>query len=381
MNILRKLALSFLSLVFLLSLSLTALFWSLNNSLGQRAVIKGWLDDSEFYARVVDKAVDELQKEIEKKDWSTSDAPEAIKSIDAEIIERVAGKVLNPSLLQNEVEKILDAVYDWLEGSSPTLDFTIDLTEQKTALAESITYELRTHLSGLPGCTLAELRNFSDPFSATCNPPNLDEKLDELRNGLMSSDDFLPDPTIHSSAIKVGETGDQKTIEESLQDLPKWYQKAKKLAWIATGLSIVFAAGIFFLSKSRRNGIKHLSIYLAISATLLLASGILIAKSTDIVNKYVKFDSSAEEAAGEIYTEFAKPLAVQVTGTLSSWQLRFALIYALIASGGIAYLIATRQRQDPDTATEPEHGHIPDAGEKTKPETGLRSKPPSTPKN
>lgn len=331
MQLVRRILISILTTFLMISLLLTALFWTLNNTVGQRGTVKDWLDSSGIYDDIIDQAADEARKSVNATNGS---------DIDGNMLARAIDKTFTPAFLQDKTEQILDGTYDWLEGTSPALDFTIDLSRQKTDLAANLTDEIRIRLNALPACTnLSELESF-DPFTSNCKPPELDARLQEFEDDFVNSREFLPNPVIHASDLKVGDGDNKQSLDEAFGQAPTWYRSARNLIWAAALTAVLSAIGILLLSQPRRTGLKHLTVNLSVAAILLLIYGLLLNRLSGFIN----FEQAAQQIGA------VKSLVEQVAASFAAWSFKSAGLYGLLAAGGIVYLILSRQRKPPTPA-------------------------------
>ncbi len=338
MRIARKIFLVITGFLLINVLLIAAIFITINNTVANRQEVKQWFVDSNTYDKVIDHAIEEL---IDNKAPESDGLMENGFDVDSEIIRRAASKAFSGEVLQNAVEKIMDGAYNWLEGDAPVLEFVVDFTSEKLALAENIVEEASIRLETLPSCSqtqLFEFRNDFNPFSIPCNPEvGIDEKLEEIREEFINNEDFIPNPIISAESLTVeGENGETKSLREALQDtdVQEWYQRAKTMLWVSIVASIVLTIGVILLSENTRKGLgKVATIYLIASLTVAV-TGIVSRGVTDFLN----FEQDSIENIVVL------PVANEASESISNQQYYIAATLATIGFAIIIYLALTRNK-------------------------------------
>lgn len=336
MNALRKLGLVVSAVVFLNASLLLVLFWTTNNTIAKREVVKSWITDSGVYDNVVDRIVEEVQKEVDNTTQTVTGGVSA--DLDVAVLQTAASSTFTPEVLRNAAETVLDGTYDWLEGTSTDIVFVIDLSEQKTILADKLAAEATNTLNSLPECTtvseLIENRNLS-PFDATCRPPaGYEDQVAQFRDEFVNSTDFFPGPVINANDFTIETPTGTQTIAETMPELPRWYTIAKQMVWVSLALTIFSAIGIVFLSKTKRLGVKKLSGILLFSAVVLATIGFLTNKSPELL----------QIGQDTIQETVIRPLVQELTNDFAAYHYMFAGLYALLCFGGFVYIYLTRQK-------------------------------------
>lgn len=341
MSIARRALLVIVGIIFLDVLIALSLFWTLNQTIGRREVVKSWFEQSGIYENIVDRIIEEAKKEVEP-----TESPQS-SEIDTELLAQAAKKTFTPVILRDTVETVLDGAYNWLEGSAQQLTFTIDFTKQKSELADNIVAELQTKFASLRVCSAADLPTNGDVdiFAINCRPPNFEQKLAEFRSEFVTNEDFLPDPVIAADELKIeNANGKKQTIDQAYTSLPERYQQAKKLLWASTVLAILLLPVVILLSKTKRAGLKHVAGMLLGAGLLVLGFGIAFNMSTSII----KFGEDS------LQQTVARPLAREITSSTAAVMFTVATIYILLAAAIFGYVFFTRQKniKAPETTNE-----------------------------
>jgi hypothetical protein len=260
MQFARKFFLSILGVILPLLLFATAFDFGVLRVAGSPTPVKKILSDSGIYNSVVSSALDQAQK-------STDTGGEV--SLTDPAIKKAAGDAFNPQVVQGSTEKVIDGLYDWLDGKTTTPDFNVDLTSVKTSFAEKVGQAAADRATTLPVCTAPPAS--TDPLSATCRPPTLTPAQigTQAKNDVLSSQGFLEHPNITADSVKKSDSG-QSVFDTNLKQAPKQYQRIKKTPIILSILTILTIVAIIFISSSRRKGLRRVGIILAVVGALML---------------------------------------------------------------------------------------------------------------
>jgi hypothetical protein len=365
MQFLRKATLGLCaSLLFSLLLAF-GLALGVQRVLGSPDSLKQALKNSNFYGNVVTGALDQVQKnqtQGEGGDQIPLDRPE---------LQNVVKQVATPDLLQTQVEQALDSIYAWLQGKTPTLQFSADLGEFKSRLADGMSGYAKEHLASLPQCTGGQPpADDFDPLSATCLPKgmNVNKAAAQVKDELLHGQ-FLEDTTINASDLK---TEDGKTLEEQLKAAPTAYQAATWSTYGAGALAVLFAVAVLFLSVSRRAGLKKLAIIFIGAGTLTAVLGWLV--------------SYGAERAETMLTDPLQQSAFQagqfLIGDLRTWWMGYGIGLLVLGVGTLLALYFTRPKAPsaPEKATELAGETFLDKPAKSEPAAPSKPKPPKPPR-
>jgi hypothetical protein len=228
---------------------------------GSPAPVKKILSDSGIYNSVVSSALDQAQKSTSANGEVTLTDP-AIKS--------AAQESFSPQVVQTSTEKVIDGVYDWLNGKTAQPDFNVDLTNVKTTFAEKIGQAAAARAATLPKCTAPP--ESTDPFNATCLPPTVTPTAVgiQAKNDVLTGQGFLDHPTITADSVKK-EGANQSVFEQGqLKNAPKQFQRVKKTPFILSVLAILAVLAVIFCSANRRAGLRRAGITLSIIGAFML---------------------------------------------------------------------------------------------------------------
>ncbi len=279
MNFIKKTLLGLSASILTITLLIFGIALGLHQVFGTPTAVKHALKDSGFYNNVVTLALDKAQKE--------QAAGEQKIPVDRKEVEQAIQKSISPEYLQTQTEKTLDSVYAWLHGKTKTLSFSINVGDTKTRLADGLASYTIEHLSALPACPAGSGSGEDvDPFAATCVPNGVDINTvaTKAKSQLLNSG-FLQDGDINASNIK---TGDGKTLQGQVRQVPKIYQIVVWAIYGAGLLALLCALAVIFLSRNRRSGIKKVAIIALPIGVLLTAMGWLASFGVGRAAKFAK---------------------------------------------------------------------------------------------
>jgi protein-S-isoprenylcysteine O-methyltransferase Ste14 len=321
MHFVRRSFLVLVGVVLPFLLFATALDFGVLRVAGSPEPVKKILADSGIYSSLVSSALDQAQK-------STSNSGEV--SLTDPAIKKAAQESFSPQVVQSSTEKVINGVYDWLDGKTSEPDFSVDLTSTKTTFAEKVGQAAKTRAAGLPVCTSAPAS--TDPLSATCLPPGVTPTQigEQAKNSVLSGQGFLEHPNITAGSIKNSNSG-QSVFDTSLKDAPKRYRLAKKTPFILSGLTILAVLAVIFLHSSRRQGLRRAGIIVAAAGVFMLffAWSLNRAVAENVIPK-ISLDN-------KVLTGNVQILASEVTQKIDQNYWIFAIGY--LALGILAILV------------------------------------------
>jgi hypothetical protein len=158
--------------------------------------------------------------------------------------------------LKNSAETVINAFYDWLENKTPSLNFEIDLTNNKQILAEGLSNFAINRLQSLPVCT--EIPAQLDPFSSVCQPPNInyEEERVNIEQQLIAESGFLDEPIITQDNF-ISNEGESSFIEEYRQ-IPTLYSLTKSSPVYIALVLLMLALIVIFTSSTKKIGIRKI---------------------------------------------------------------------------------------------------------------------------
>lgn len=347
MNIFKKIVTGFIA--GLLSLALFGMAWANIGlrTIHDREVVKGWFEKSDFYHQVVDVVLEKARDSATEQDEQQKSDSVGSLPVNDPAIQSIAKQAFSPDLLKTSVESLLDGSYDWLDGTTKDIAFSIDLTSAKQQLADGLGAYVTNRTTALPVCTPAQTGDF-DGFTATCRPSALSAAAAgaNFTSDLLKQD-FLKDPIITSSKLKVKDDEGREVAlssDKKATAVKTAYQRSTQLPLALATLSLLLVLGIVFVSSDRLKGIRKASHVFLVNglALLILFAGVgfSLTKGTD---------SLAETGAKtpqqtKLMIDFAKAVVSDIKGALLIYTVAFIVIG--IAGIVLARLLKTKISSD-----------------------------------
>lgn len=245
MILIRSLILFLSNLIFRLALFFSISILTFLSIYTSRTYIPTVLDSNNAYERFIPSIL-----ETNKEQSLTSRGSVTLGDSD---VQRIITEAIPAEKIKQSVETINASFYKWLEGDTPTLEFSISLVENKQKLAEGLAGYAISRLEQLPEC-VGEGPETIDPFTATCKPANMDLEAERqyLIEELYSATSFIEDTEITASKVI-------DLQNEQIQNVPFYYSLAR-LSWIPLGLILTLSAGIVVLiSSNTKRGLRKIA--------------------------------------------------------------------------------------------------------------------------
>jgi DNA-binding protein Fis len=300
--------------------------WSLQQYFGTSAHIKQWLVESQVYPAIQTEIITQSVN-------NTAGQGEGI-TLSEPLVKQALERSITEAYVRESAEQVIDGTYAWLDGTTATPVYEIDVTPVKTAFADSIITSANTRLKDLPDCILPDQATTTDPFKVNCNPPASirTSELDRLRKEIATNPDFLPqnitaetynlDQSAQSTAVNVG-----TPWYENVSYLPTLFQWTVRGPVIFLMFGVLSAASIVLLSTSRRAGVRR-------TATTVLSSSLALALSSVALLFTVRYIKGPSQGQSSALMDPILEVFRLASTALGQWQLITCLVLALI-SGGI----------------------------------------------
>ncbi len=358
MNILRRMAVAVLASI--LALSLLGLVWShaANSTIRDKDTVKNWLEQSGLYENLVNSILDESLKSASNSQNIPLNDPR---------VRQIANETFGPEFVQENVEIVLDSVFGWLNGETAKPEFKIDLNDAKLKLASELETYATELASSLPPCSPEETRQLAtsggvDVFSATCLPIGVSPAQvgAELKQEVLSSDQFLSDTSFDSNDLKVDQNGQQLPLNETeqLQQIKTGYSFGLLLPYIF-GLSALFSSiGIIALSSTKRRGVNRVG-------GALLVSGLIVGTVWFTLDRSAAWFSGKTSLVGEsnLGQEVAGNILQSIRNDIGGLLLTYVAFYVLFGAGCllVAYFYKrpkTDEVEKPKETSKPETASV-----------------------
>jgi hypothetical protein len=340
MNWVRKGFVQLFAVILLISLLGLSVSLALNQNLGRPEPVKSWLAESKIY----DNLVSDLISDAAKTD------SERAALYNSQAVLQLADRTFTKDLVSQSVGTIVDSNYAWLRGSTPTPNFSIDLTKQREAFAAQVGNYVQIRLSTLPACTATELTQLQlpvDPLTIQCRPATINATTEGNRvSREILASSFLSNPVI--TATTLGQEGAQPYYAD-LTQLPRAYQTTQKLPIVFGVTALLSIVAILLVAVTRRKGIRRIGATFVATGLILIIGKFASASALTTVKTRSVEQQGIEGVMRQPYVDL-----IDRAGAAIMQDILFAGI-ACMALGFIAiiYLLATRQRQHTAPAAAP----------------------------
>lgn len=234
-------------LILLISVALWVLAATLQMTLLNRDTVKQWGAESGAYEKLVETL------EINQVD--------ATGMVSGDMLRQAIGRTFTPTYIQEQTEVIVDAAYDWVDGSATEITYTIPIHERRDEFIANLAAVIEEKVQGLPQCG----------------------------GSLSLNDDCIPRAyTVETYAMSVAEqtAKDSELFEEPLTSidaepidavkaLPILASFTAMAVWLLPIVIVLAGAGYVLLSKEWRRGIINLGKRFVFSSTTLVVIGAL----------------------------------------------------------------------------------------------------------
>ncbi len=300
-------------LLFIMSSAI--LFWvtltTFQATLLNRQVVFGWLSDSGVYGKFIDTIVT----------FQAGDGQTENNIIDQKSVKDALQLTLTPSFIRQSTEKALGATYDWLDGTSSKIDFSIPLAEKRQEFIANLATVIQPKLAALPPCNTKI--NISTNATIHCLPANQTAQQmaqSMAEQSLGASGEFLAAPITPDVVL-------QSLNAPQLENPLSWLHGSLKLTSmlvIALPIVTILAAGLFvLLSEDKKKGIIAAAQYVLFNVIFFVVIGGVV---WYFGGTFDVGDTSP------IMTNIVLPLLHRVLPTIGMWY--------VITSGAVTLLCA-----------------------------------------
>lgn len=352
MNILRRMALATLGTIMLFALLGAAWSHVTKATLGNRDAVKRWLNESQFYDRVATSVLEQASKGHAESDKQSI-------PVDDPNVRQIVNTAFSPDFLQRSIESVLDGTYNWLEGNSDKPEFRVDLADAKQRLADGLGNYAVSRAASLPACTAAQSAQLSqegfDALNAPCLPPGVNPQTAaaDLRNQIITSEDFLGETSFSGDDLKVTSNGREVSIDQAAEfkRLQSAYQ-AGLLAPLLLGLTAVAAAVVIvFLSSSKKSGLIRAGLISLTAGLLLAISWGVLASGSNWLSKRAADLGGESSVSRELAADMVQAVIADITGVLRWYAIGLALLGLALIVG--IKVINRGRKPEPDKPTDP----------------------------
>lgn len=315
MNFWRAILASLLSLACTVAVSTYVTLQTLNTTVLNRDVVKGWLDKSGAYPHLLNTVLasnDTAQQAL------TATSGSAVTSDD---IKSALNQTLSADYVKQSSEKVIDSAYDWLNGKSPDISFEINTTQKKDTFVANLSGVLEPQLAQLPQCTSAVQFQTNNP---PCLPPGTTPKqaADELATDAANQASIFRKP-VTDSTVAQASNNSSLTNNSQAQNIQSVASNIKNwLLWLPI-IAVLSGALMILLSQHKLKAGKHLAGRLTWGLGITCLVGLLVASvgKTFSVSNFVSGTNNA------VLSQVVEPVIHQAAPAIGN---RLALVSGIL---------------------------------------------------
>lgn len=240
---LRRFSVSLLIRLCAFAISTTLFLLTINATILNKDVIKSWLRETNTYAKLADLSIQNELAKLPENNFITPDVTKAAFT-----------KTFTPDYVQQQVDKVIDSIYNWLEGKGSEISFSLPLNEKRDEFAAELSKLIEPQVAALPICTSLLV----NPQIAQCRP--------SLVNSFTASQTIVAQGLSQTNALKEPITENEvlntTAAQESdpiFQNLPAFTQVVRWLLIILPLTVLVSIATLFVITSERLLTFKQLS--------------------------------------------------------------------------------------------------------------------------
>ncbi|MET0979764.1 MAG: hypothetical protein ABWX90_00735 [Candidatus Saccharimonadales bacterium] len=339
MNIFRTILIGLASLIFMIALTGFIYVFTLQTTVMDRTVVKGWLRDSELYdGRLIAALV-----QTTNAGGGQNDAPQpAANTLSAspEAIKAALNTAFTPQFTQTQIEGVIDNAYNWIDGSSSEFAFSIPIDQKRDTLVAELSKSIEPQILALPVC---------QPFQAAapqsiCRPSNVtvEQLASQLTAQSVDESGVFTKPITNESFANASQSAAQQPKQTIFSQLPDIYKGANALL-LALPIAAVISLGIIIVATmhgqrlARVTRLSRRVLFSMLFIFLPTAFILWIAKDND-------FGLSGMFAAqtGQLVAPLIKTIGV---GILNQLALITGIISGISAAAWIAFTVWQRKVQ------------------------------------
>lgn len=363
MNFWRAIAASLLSLVCTLAVSAFVTLQTLQTTVLDRNEAKTWLAGSGVYQNL-------LKIMADSSPAADTTASSSIASKDT--VGQALAQTFPTTFVRQSTEKVLDGTYNWLESTTPTIQFEIDTTAYKETFVTKLSALLEPQLAALPRCTTFSQFNANNP---TCLPPSITAKqaADSIATDLAHSTNIFTSPLTNRTIEQAAQDQRTSSGDPNQTQLPRLVSELHRWLFWLPFLALVCGVLSVLLSRRHLKAASHLTGRLTFGLAITCALGFVIS----YVGQTMRL-SDYTSTNNAIVTTIVEPIVHQAAPSIGN---RLALISGI---AGVITLIlwiffrTLRKQKEKTELLTPESPSAPqapsnDTAEPSKPETNKPS--------
>jgi hypothetical protein len=217
MKILRSILVGLASFTFIIAVTGLVYLITLQTTVMDRTVVKGWLNESNLYdGRIFDTIV-----QTTNAGGGPNGAPQSTASSlnpSPEEIKAAMKATFTSEFTKTQIEGVVDNAYNWIDGTSPTFTFSIPIDQKRETLITELAKRVEPKIASLPVCRSIQFIT----EDSTCRPADLDTKqlATELTAQSIDESGSFAAPITNESFSKAQQGSSQQPKADTVSQLP-----------------------------------------------------------------------------------------------------------------------------------------------------------------
>jgi hypothetical protein len=249
-------------------------------------------------------------------------------------VQKVVRDSFSTSYLQNTTERNIDATYTWLHGLTQKPNYSADLSQPKSALADNLGMLVAQHLNGLPACTktVALPTSVDDILSLTCRPIGVSSDFLVAATQLQVSQSNVFDRVVAPVLTFQDEQG--KSLTDKMSYVPKAHHYFVMALYVIPAILLITGLAIIFWSETKRTGLRRLARILIVTGIISILLSLTVVWGLGKAARYMA-DSNADLLLlqGKV-VEIAHILGEHFRNWLMGIGSGYALVGVILLVGG-----------------------------------------------
>lgn len=333
MEVARKLTLAVCETILLFCIGLFVFALLFRVTIGNPELVKSTLSESGIYTITTNNLKEQLRSA--NTDIGRTDSP---------IIPNAVDQAVKTERIQNFMESGVTQTYAWLEGTTETPQFSLDINQIKTEFADAVATGLTERAATLPACSARLQPTTSDILTINCIPPgtNAAAEIEKVRQQILAADaeQINSEAPLSAEALSIDNNGQQQPYYQSLKQLPGYYQALKAAVFVITGVFLLMALLIVLLKRPRFMALRTLSIPFMIYGILYVIAGYFVPKQLENL-----LDSSTEQVSSTDFGEPLKKVGTTLINHGSSVLIKTGVIFFIVGVACLTAYIIIKKRQ------------------------------------
>jgi len=328
MNIALRIVRWLLGVGISVALTLWIFLATINATIANRDVVKGWLTTSGVYENLPKSLID-----------VSAVSPDPLIK---ESVQEAFTQTFTAGFVGQSIETAIDASYSWLNGSTNAITFTIPVDEKKTEFYANLTAALAPKLRTLPPCATRVPVNTEN---LTCLPQGIDATSYAAQ---------LTRPASGQELLKEPLTNETFKDTPNLPWLPTTMQLVHTGLWALPVVMLVFSALYVVASPDRLRGVSHIARRLTLGAAITLVGGVFIWFSSTSIDLSSTVDTSGASNATQrqaIVSMLINPLARTILPSVGQALTLYSGVFVAIAGATWLGVFTWRHRRGSGSPT------------------------------